>query len=56
MVSLQAAIAAIALSGVGQTVLLDFYTDWCGPCRAMNPTVQSLMKAGYPVQRVNKDR
>jgi hypothetical protein len=22
----------------------------------MNPTVQSLMKAGYPVQRVNKDR
>lgn len=56
MVSLQAAIAAIALSGAGQTVLLDFYTDWCGPCRAMNPTVQSLMKAGYPVQRVNKDR
>jgi thiol-disulfide isomerase/thioredoxin len=57
MVSLQAAIAAIALSGgVGQTVLLDFYTDWCGPCRAMNPTVQALLKAGYPVQRINKDR
>ncbi len=56
MVSLQAAIAAIALSGVGQTVLLDFYTDWCGPCRAMNPTVQALAKAGYPVQRINKDR
>jgi thiol-disulfide isomerase/thioredoxin len=56
MVSLQAAIAAIALSGAGQTVLLDFYTEWCVPCRAMNPTVQSLMKAGYPVQRVNKDR
>jgi thiol-disulfide isomerase/thioredoxin len=53
MVSLQAAIAAIALSGVGQTVLLDFYGDYCIPCRAMNPTVQALIKAGYSVQRVN---
>jgi thiol-disulfide isomerase/thioredoxin len=56
MVSLQVAIAAIALSGASQTVLLDFYTDWCGPCRAMNPTVQALVKAGYNVQRINKDR
>jgi thiol-disulfide isomerase/thioredoxin len=53
MVSLQAALAALALSGVGQTVLLDFYSDTCGPCQAMNPTVQSLIDAGYPVQRVN---
>jgi thiol-disulfide isomerase/thioredoxin len=59
MVSLQAAIAAIALSGIGQTgqtVLLDFYTDWCAPCRAMSPTIQGLVAAGYPVQRVNKDQ
>lgn len=56
MVSLQAAIAAIALSGAGQTVLLDFYADWCGPCKAMNPTVQSLVAKGYPVQRVNIDQ
>jgi thiol-disulfide isomerase/thioredoxin len=53
MVTLQVAIAALALSGVGQTVLLDFYSDSCGPCREMNPTVQSLIDAGYPVQRVN---
>ena len=53
MGSLQVAVAAIALSGVGQTALLDFYSDSCGPCRQMNPTVQSLIDAGYPVQRVN---
>ena len=53
MVTLQVALAAIALSGVGQTVLLDFYSDSCGPCREMNPTVQALINAGYPVQRVN---
>jgi thiol-disulfide isomerase/thioredoxin len=56
MVSLHAAIVAIALSGAGQTVLLDFYADWCGPCKAMNPTVEALVKAGYPVQRVNIDQ
>ena len=29
MVSLQAAFAAMALSGVGQTAMLDFYADSC---------------------------
>lgn len=56
MVSLQAALVALALSGSGQTVLLDFYTDWCVPCKAMNPTVQTLVARGYPVQRVNAEQ
>ena len=56
MVTLQAALAAILLSGTGPTVLLDFYTDGCGPCRAMVPTIQGLEKAGYPVQRINGGR
>jgi thiol-disulfide isomerase/thioredoxin len=43
-----------AASG-GKTVLYDFYTDWCGPCRTMNPTVQALINAGYAVQRINVD-
>jgi len=54
MVTLQVAFAAMALSGVGQTVLLDFYSDSCGPCREMNPTVQALVNAGYPVKRVQR--
>lgn len=56
MVSLHAALLAAALSGAGQTVLLDFYADWCAPCRAMNPTVEALRTAGYPVEQVNIDK
>ncbi len=55
MVSLHAALAAIVLAGTGQTVLYDFYADWCGPCRAMSPTVDELHRLGYPVQKINID-
>jgi thiol-disulfide isomerase/thioredoxin len=46
----------MALSGVGQTVLYDFYADWCGPCRMMDPVVKQLHAQGYPIQQVNIDR
>ncbi len=56
MVSLHAFLLAAALAGSHDTVLLEFTADWCGPCRLMQPTIQRLHDAGYPIRPVNVDR
>ena len=58
MLSLPAALVAMAITGggTGDTVLLDFYADWCAPCRSMMPTVEQLAAKGYPVRRMNVDQ
>jgi thioredoxin 1 len=38
------------------TVLLQFSADWCGPCRAMGPTIEQFKeKSKVTFQKVNVD-
>ncbi len=40
-----------------KTVLLDFYADWCGPCRIVSPLVDQIAveHPEYIVGKINVD-
>ena len=40
-----------------KTVLIDFYADWCGPCKMQSPVVDQIAeeRADIKVGKVNVD-
>lgn len=45
------------IKGSEKTVLLDFYADWCNPCRMVSPLVDQIAEENpqYVVGKINVD-
>ncbi len=39
---------------MGKPVLIDFYADWCGPCRVQSPIVEELARRMGDLVEVKK--
>ena len=49
-------LAALAGAATAMRCSLQFASDACRPCRAMQPAVSRLISDGYPVQRIDVDQ
>lgn len=38
-----------------ETILVDFFAEWCGPCKALKPTLNELAK-DYPVFSIDVEQ
>jgi thiol-disulfide isomerase/thioredoxin len=56
MSTASALLLTLAFAANGDTVLLEFTSEWCGSCRVMEPTIDRLVSAGYPVRKIDVDR
>lgn len=47
-----------SLKNEHRPVLLDFYADWCGPCRMVLPIIEKLAEESdeYVIAKVNVDK
>ena len=47
-----------AIVNSGKTVLIDFYADWCGPCRMVSPIIDEIaeQRTDITVCKVNVDQ
>ena len=37
-----------------ETVIVDFYADWCGPCKMMSPIIDSIAEENLENVKVGK--
>lgn len=47
---------SLSVASAADSILIDFSSAHCPPCRAMEPVVAQLERAGIPVRRVDVDR
>lgn len=38
-----------------EKVLVDFYADWCGPCRMLRPILDAVVENGKKIVSINID-